>query len=153
MTISSEDLHDIRNFQVIGERISTSGMPSLEQFSLIANAGYQVVINLAAPEPEHVHLNEDEIVSTLGIGYIWIPVIWAAPQQEDLRLFFQAMDDHKQERVFVHCVANYRASVFAALYRILRLEESPDLAMADLKRIWNPEGVWVKFIQDALSAS
>lgn len=148
--MNTQDLNTIRNFQAIGERLGTSGMPTREQFSLIASAGYQVVINLAAPESQNVHPDEAKIVSSLGMGYIWIPVIWMSPQQDDLRQFFQAMDDHKNERVFVHCVANYRASVFVALYRILRLGEPPEQPLSDLRRIWVPEGIWVNFIQEAL---
>ena len=63
-----------------------------------------------------------------------------------------AMDAHKDQKMLVHCEANYRATGFVALYRILRLGWDQEEAFQDLRRIWNPEKfpVWQKFIDENL---
>ena len=63
------------------------------------------------------------------------------------------MDEHKNDKVFVHCQANYRASAFIMLYRVLHLGWNKEDAIPVRERIWNPEDfpVWQKFIDDNLA--
>jgi hypothetical protein len=62
------------------------------------------------------------------------------------------MEQHRQDKLFVHCQANYRVTGFVALYRILRLGWDRDEALADVRRAWNPQDypVWHKFIEENL---
>ena len=53
--------------------------------------------------------------------YEHIPVVWARAHPDRPGAFFAAMEWHAGRRVFVHCAANYRASAFIMLYRVLRL--------------------------------
>lgn len=138
------------NFQPIGERIGTSGMPLPRQFADIAAAGYQVVINLATADSPGQQPDEAELVHTLGIEYHHIPVVWEKPQTEDLQRFLETMEACGNKRVLVHCVANYRASVFVFLYRLRSLGEAPGPAWGDLTRIWAPDEVWTHFITQNL---
>ena len=71
--------------------------------------------------------------------------------QYDLELFFVVMDWYRDERVFVHCVLNWRVSVFTFLYRVLRLGVSQEEAMETLLQIWQPNPVWRRFIDHALT--
>ena len=63
-----------------------------------------------------------------------------------------AMDAHKENRVLVHCQANYRATGFVTLYRILRLGWDKETAFQDLRKVWNPEKfpIWQKFLDENL---
>jgi hypothetical protein len=63
-----------------------------------------------------------------------------------------AMDANKDSNILVHCQANYRATGFIALYRILRQGWIMEQAAQDLRRIWNPDEypVWSKFMADNL---
>ena len=45
--MSHNCLENIYNYLKISDKIATAGQPSVEQFSYIKEAGYQVVINLA----------------------------------------------------------------------------------------------------------
>ena len=65
----------------------------------------------------------------------------------------QVMDENGDEKVLVHCRANYRATAFIALYRVLRLGWKPEDAFPDVRRIWNPEEypVWDRFITEQLA--
>ncbi len=142
-------LEEIRNFRPLTDKLLTGGMPTAEQLRSASQAGVQVVINLAPFEPERDLAGEDALAESLGMRYINIPVDWQAPTRRNLDDFFQAMDANRDRKVLVHCRANYRASGFVALYRILRLGWSRAEAFPDMLRIWNPDEhpIWKGFIE------
>ncbi|MFN8413606.1 MAG: protein tyrosine phosphatase family protein [Anaerolineales bacterium] len=129
-------------------------MPTPDQISSIAQADMKVVINLATLKSEGAVPNEKELVEAQNMLYYNIPVEWNQPTAQDLQEFFRIMDKHQDEKVFVHCQANYRATGFITLYRILRLGWDKETAFADMNKIWNPEDfpVWEKFIQEQIES-
>ena len=145
-------MKDIYNYLYYNEKLSSSGMPTPDQLNSMAEAGVKVVINLATSKSEGAFANEGEIVNGLGMEYINIPVDWSNPTHKDLDDFLNAMDKHKDESILVHCQANYRASGFVVLYRILRLGWKREDAFQDMQKIWNPEEypVWDMFIEENL---
>lgn len=145
-------LDSVRAFLPLTDRIGTAGQPTAEQFAAIRAAGYEVVVNLVPPEQASYLSDEPEIVTSLGMAYVNIPVVWTAPARESLEAFFVVMDANRERRVFVHCAANMRVSAFLFLYRVLRLGMDEADAEDDLERIWVPEGVWREFVNEALAA-
>ncbi len=147
-------IEDLRNFLPLTENLLSSGMPTAEQMKSVADAGVKIVVNLAPFDPEKDLANEGALVESLGMKYINIPVDWEAPTQQNLETFMNAMDEDGNKKVFVHCRANYRATGFITLYRILRLGWGKEEAFKDLRRIWNPDEypIWKKFIEKNLSA-
>lgn len=145
-------LNEIYNFLQYDESLLTSGQPTEAQFAQIAAAGVQAVINLALPTSDNALRDERATVEALGMEYVHIPVIWEAPTRANLNAFMDAMDARREQRLFVHCAANYRVSCFVALYRILRLGWQPGAALGFTRRIWNPDEypVWKAFIESAL---
>lgn len=143
-----EKLRTIKSFHEISSDLGTAGQPTPGQFADIAEAGYEFVINIdsATAVP-----NEDELVTSKGMHYIHIPVIWSAPKQADLDLFFELMEALKGRRIFLHCAANARVSTFVYLYRIARLGIDPATAKKDLQALWEPKGVWREFVEEAVS--
>jgi protein tyrosine phosphatase (PTP) superfamily phosphohydrolase (DUF442 family) len=143
-------MKDIYNYLYYNEKLSSSGMPTPDQLKSVAEAGVKLVINLATSKSEGAIPNEGELVNGFGMEYINIPVDWNNPTPEDLDVFLNAMDKHKDESVLVHCQANYRASGFVALYRVLRLGWKRDDAFQDMQKIWNPEEypAWDMFIEE-----
>jgi protein tyrosine phosphatase (PTP) superfamily phosphohydrolase (DUF442 family) len=146
-------LEEIYNFLPLTENLLSSGMPTAEQMADVSNAGVRLVINLTPFDPERNLLNEDGLVNSLGMEYANIPVEWDSPTRQNLESFMNAMDAHRQDKVLVHCQANFRATGFITLYRILRLGWKREEAFMDLRRVWNPEEypVWQKFIEDNLA--
>lgn len=144
----------IYNYLKLSDDLSCSGMPALEQIPVIAENGVQVVINLATLASEGALPNEKELVEAYNIRYYNIPVDWENPTTENLHDFTQIMDQHKGEKILVHCKANYRATGFITLYRIKHLGWDRENAFKDLKRIWNPADypAWEKFIEENLPA-
>jgi uncharacterized protein (TIGR01244 family) len=143
---------DIYNYQFLNENLSSSGMPTAEQMKEIADAGVQVVINLALTTSQGALPDEDNVVESLGMKYIHIPVEWNNPTRQNLDDFFSALNEYQEEKVLVHCQANYRASSFVMLYRVLRLGWKKEEAIPVMEKMWNPEDfpVWQKFIDENL---
>jgi len=149
--MDDQPLHSLYNYRRISERIATSGMPTAEQLAAIARAGFDVVINLDQLDSCHALPDERQMVTALGLIYEQIPVVWDNPGHAQVVQFLDALDRHADKRVFVHCVANYRASVFIALYRILRLGWPPAEALADMMTVWQPNPTWQAFIESELA--
>ena len=64
----------------------------------------------------------------------------------DAKQFCAAMEEIGKTPVMVHCAANMRVSAFVYRYRCEVLGEDPDKAIIDLHEIWEPFGVWKKFV-------
>ncbi len=146
-------LKEIYNFLPLDDRVATAGQPTESQLAEIAQAGYQVVINLAISVSDNALPDEGGLATALGMTYIHIPVIWEAPQAADLESFFAAMEAHRERRVFVHCAANMRVSTFMALYRVLRLGWAMPAAMQHVYKIWKPNETWQAFIDQRLATN
>ena len=140
---------DIKNFLQVSDRLGTAGQPSEAQLGEVAGAGFEVVVNLGLLDPRYCLADEAGSVAALGLAYHHIPVDFNAPQPDDLRRFFDAMDAAKDQKVFVHCAANYRVSTFVALYGESRLGWSPEEGDAHIRRIWEPNETWTRFIAEA----
>lgn len=149
--VTPETLSHIRNFLRIDDGLATSGMPQPDDFAALRQAGFEVVINLALPTSDNALPNEGELVSAQGMTYVHIPVQFDAPQPSDFERFTRVLDACAGQRVFVHCAANKRVSAFVFLHR---LNQGTDRATAegDLRKIWEPDGVWREFVNQRLAA-
>lgn len=114
-------MNDIKNFVYISDRLATAGQPTEDQLREIAKAGYEVVINLGLTGTDYALPDESGLVELLGLKYVHVPVQWESPSKEALEQFVREMENYKDEKVFVHCAANYRVSCFLAIYRVAKL--------------------------------
>jgi len=145
-------LAGIYNYRRLTDRLATAGQPTEEELVAVAQAGYEVVVNLALHDAEYSLPDERKTVEALGMRYVHIPVAWACPLRSDLERFFGAMDELSDKRVFVHCAANKRVSTFIALHRISRLGWERDAAFAEMHAVWEPDAVWTRFLNDMLAS-
>ena len=143
-------LKEIYNYLSLSDSIATAGQPTEGQIAVIAENGYEAVINLGLAESEYALDNEEAVVRAHGMPYVHLPVIWERPRKLDLERYFKVMEANKSKKLFIHCAANMRVSVFMALYRILRLGWSEEKAFEQVKRIWVPNDVWQAFIDEIL---
>lgn len=143
---------NIKNYLKLTDTLCSSGMPTAEQFPSVAQSGVDLVINLATPTSQGATPNENEIVESLGMSYVNISVEWDNPTAENLNEFMNVMNQHKESSILVHCQANYRATGFITLYRILRLGWEREKAFQDLRKIWDPADypIWQEFIEKSL---
>jgi uncharacterized protein (TIGR01244 family) len=146
-------MKNILNLSILSDLLATSGQPTRTELADMAEAGFEVVINLALPTSDNAIPDEAELVKSLGMEYIHIPVVWDSPQLENLQRFMDAMDAHKEQKILVHCALNYRASAFTALWRVLRQGWDEAEAFAVQKKIWNlgEYPVWEKFVRAVLA--
>jgi len=177
--VKTNQIEQIYNYLKLSDSVATGGQPTEAQFSLIQEAGYQVVVNLARPDSPGAIPNEQALVESLGMRYAPIPVDWENPTLEDVARFFSLMEaicadapnvatadarrlanaslSLSQQRfaiaaqpVFVHCAANMRVSAFMYLYRLIYEGMSDEQAKSDLQKIWTPNDTWQAFIQQAI---
>jgi len=139
----------ITNYLEISPALGTGGQPLELQIGVLAQAGYQSVINLARADLPYALQDEAGLVARHGMTYHPIPVVWGAPTLQNLADFFAAMQANAGRRVFVHCALNMRVSCFVFLYRVLQQGEPQSIARADLERIWQPNGIWQAFLRQA----
>ena len=136
----------IRNYVQSRPNIATSGQPTEEHFSEIAKAGYIAVINLAMPEHSASIDNEGKIVTELGMAYFHLPVPFDNPTIEHVRLFCDLMQALKGKQVWVHCIMNYRVSVFMYHYlsKVEGLNETE--CISPIFRTWKPNSKWQEIL-------
>jgi protein tyrosine phosphatase (PTP) superfamily phosphohydrolase (DUF442 family) len=140
-------MNKILNYVKINELISTSGQPKIEELELIANEGFEVIINLAMPTTSNALENEDKIVSSLNMSYIHIPVDFENPKISDLKLFLNILQALGANKVWIHCAKNYRVSAFMYVYHKYILHtpfEEIDLSIFDK---WQPSLVWQELMK------
>ena len=144
-------IDEIKNFIAVSDQLGTAGQPSEAQLRDVADAGFEVVVNLGLLDPRYCLADEAGSVASIGLAYHHIPVDFNAPQPDDLRRFLDVMDASQGKKVFVHCAANYRVSSFVALYGESRLGWSAEQGDSHIRRVWEPNPTWTQFIAEARS--
>ena len=142
-------LEDIYNYLPISETLATAGQPTEAQFAEIRRAGFKVVVNLALPTADNALPDERAVVEAQGMAYVPIPVVWESPTVEDWRQFQTVLAENAESKVFVHCAANMRVSVFVYLHRRLTGISQTE-AEPLLHQIWTPNETWQAFMQQVL---
>jgi len=136
---------NLLNYIKINDKISSSGQPTKKQFRKIAKEGYEVVINLAMHNKGALE-KEDKIVSKNGMMYIHIPITWKNPEVDRVKLFLRLLESLEKEnkKVLIHCIMNYRASVFMHLYKKFVWKEKDLIFIAPIE--YKPNKVWKKIL-------
>ncbi len=150
------ELESVRNFHRVSDTLLTSGQIYPAQIPTLKQEGVDFVVNLAIADPER-NAEEPYAMMDAGLNYVNIPVSFQEPSMEDLELLFAVMDARGGRKTLVHCFANFRASAFTFLYRVLREGVPEDEARRDLLAVWDEETfemhpAWVRFMDEALAA-
>jgi protein tyrosine phosphatase (PTP) superfamily phosphohydrolase (DUF442 family) len=145
-------IEEIKNYVALSGELATGGQPSEEQIRQLAQAGFELIINLGLLDLRYCLEDEAGLVRSLGLEYHHIPVDFQAPTIEDLTQFFKVLQAAEGKSVFVHCAANYRVSSFVSLYGQAKLGWSREQAAAHVRRLWEPNEVWAEFIESSRQA-
>jgi len=143
-------MQKILNYIKINELIATSGQPKVEEFEIIANEGFEVVINLSVYKTSNSIENENKIVTDLNMSYFHIPVNFENPSSSDLKLFLNVLQSLGANKVWIHCSKNYRVTAFMYVYHKYILNtpfENVDLSIFD---IWSPTLPWQTLMKVSL---
>ena len=82
-----QSFNQIKAFHLINNRIATAGQPSMHELETLADAGFQVVINLGLHDADYAIENEQSWVEQLGMRYIHLPVEFQQPKTSDFTHF------------------------------------------------------------------
>lgn len=148
---AAQSLSDIRNYKAYSPTFSSAGQPSREQLALLKKEGFERIAYIAFSNSRGAIADEDAIVKELGMDYVQVPVTWDAPTKADFYAFAGAMQREPGKKTLLHCQANFRASAFAFLYRVIYQDIPVAEAKADMNAIWQPNDTWRHLIFEVLA--
>ncbi len=146
------DLTEVLNWRRLNDRITLSGQPTEAQLAEIKDLGVTRIINLGPHHNKGALEDEAGTVTALGMEYIYIPVEFDSPTDQDFAKFCDAIESRSDAQIHVHCIYNARVSAF--FYRYAKtgrgIPEAEAYALMD--GIWRPGKDWAQFIrsQDAV---
>ena len=139
-------LADISNFRQYSATFASSGQPTKDQFSAIAENGFERIVYIAFTNNTNALPDADQVVKGLGMEYMHIPVTWDNPLSSDFYAFADSLRRDTDKKTLLHCQVNARATAFSFLYRVIY--EGVDIAeaKADMNTVWQPNETWRDFI-------
>ena len=141
-----KSLSEIKNFHFVSKDLASSGLLHLDDYQYINDYGFKHVINLIPGGQK----DEREKVQSLGLSYQQIEVNWDEPTLQDFETFVEHMKSFGEDKVYVHCQLNWRASTFVYLYRVTQLGVKESEAKKDLLKVWTPSKTWQGYIEKIL---
>lgn len=152
--VGGMDPDDIRAWQRLSERITTSGRLQEPDPVRLAAIGVRHVINLAMPDhPDALPAAETRFAAE-GLRYTHIPVPFDTPEEAHYDAFVRALES-TDEPVHVHCIANWRVSAFFYRWHRDACGMPEREARVLLERQWSPEThehpaapAWAAFIRE-----
>jgi protein tyrosine phosphatase (PTP) superfamily phosphohydrolase (DUF442 family) len=140
------DLPEVLNWRRLNRTITLSGQPTEAQLSEIKGLGVTQIINLGPHTNKGALPDEAATVASLGMTYVYIPVDFENPTNEDFAAFCEALERAKGQSVHVRCIYNARVSAFFYRYAKIGKGGAEADALALMHGIWRPGGVWAAFI-------
>lgn len=139
------ELTGVINWRRVTKRVTTSGQPTEVQLAQIRALGVDDVINIGPHSNKGALADEAGTLAGLGMRYVYIPVDFEAPTEDDFVAFCAAMKEVIDRPVHVHCIYNARVSAFFYRYALAGFGDVGE-AFARMDSIWRPGGVWAEFI-------
>ena len=130
------DPADIRGWQRLSDRVTTSGKLDPADPARLAGIGVRHVVNLALDTHPEALADEAALMAAAGIAYTHIPVPFDAPTHDHVTALQQALAAHPGA-THVHCIMNWRVTAFFYLIDRAAGVPEPD-ARARMATVWNP---------------
>jgi protein tyrosine phosphatase (PTP) superfamily phosphohydrolase (DUF442 family) len=132
----------IERFVQVDDRLFRGAQPDVEGFKYLRDLGVRTIINLRLAKDAE-RLNEKEIVESLGMKYVNIPVedgnFFTRSRRippEAIQSFFKTIDASDSGPVFVHCHRGAdRTGALVSFYRIVRHNWDSARAYAEARQI------------------
>jgi protein tyrosine/serine phosphatase len=145
----------IARFFQVDDRLFRGAQPDLAGFKYLRDLGVRTIINLREAKDAE-RLNEREMVESLGMKYVNIPVkdgnFFTRSRRiplEAIRSFFQVVDASDSGLVFVHCHRGAdRTGAIVSFYRIARQNWDSVRAYAEARQIGMRS--WYKGLQQQI---
>lgn len=133
---------DILNFRKNTENLSSAGQPLEDEFKLISNEGFDVVVNIRPDFEMQGLFDEKQIVENLGMKYYQLPMTFNSLNSKVLFNFFNLLEELLEKKILVHCHHNIRVSVLLAFYRIIKLGWEKEKAFEELAKMVDLNPMW-----------
>ena len=133
------DSTDIRAFQRLDPRTTTSGRLRDGDLAGLAAIGVAHVVNLALDNHPEALAQEADKLAALGMAYTHIPVPFDDPRDDHYRAFTAALAAAGDAPVHVHCIMNYRVAAFFYRWHRESAEMDESQARALMARQWEPD--------------
>ena len=148
-------IEDAYNFRRIDDRVTTSGLVSVDQLGDLGREGYGAVVNLLPDSYEHAVADEGRIVQEQGLDYVYIPVDFDAPTPRTSTRSSRRWSARSEQRVHVHSAANWRVSAFYSLYALRTGRCSEAEADQLVRDVWDPADfpAWTTFMAEERARS
>lgn len=144
-----EELRHILGFRRLSPLLASAGQPDPNGIGAIARAGFEHLVNLGLPTSPGALADEADLAHRAGLTYLHLPIDFEAPELDRADQLFQALDERRDQPVFVHCAKNMRVSALLYVYRCLRAHVPARQARADLHAIWQPNHTWRRYMSNA----
>ena len=144
-------LAEIINFRQYSDSFSSAGQPTLEQFQVIADQGFERIVYIAFINNPNALSDEDLVVKGLGMEYMQVPVDFSNPLPDDFYAFADSMQRNTAKKTLLHCQVNARATAFSFLYRVIYEDVPVAEAKDDMNTVWQPNAVWRDFIFEVMA--
>lgn len=132
------DPTDIRAFQRLSPRITTSGRLQPGDPARLAAIGVRRVINLSLHDHPEALPEPAAEMAAAGLTYVHIPVPFDAPEDPHYADFAAAMAASDDEPVHVHCIMNWRVSAFFYRWHQDACEMAESAARRLMEQHWSP---------------
>ena len=139
-------LAEIVNFRQYSPTFASSGQPTREQFSTIAENGFERIVYIAFTNNQGALTDADQVIKGLGMEYMQVPVDFDNPLPPDFYAFADYMQRNISKKTLLHCQVNARATAFSFLYRVIYEGVPIAEAKEDMNTVWQPNEVWRDFI-------
>ena len=107
---------DIPNAVVIGDGILGGGQPDENALREAADTGYRTIVNLRGPDEKGPFENEEELVQSLGMNYVALPILGgAAFNEENAKLLAETLAEPSALPAMVHCGSGNRVGILFAM--------------------------------------
>jgi uncharacterized protein (TIGR01244 family) len=110
---------DVTNYHVVNTGLATSGQPSADVLRGLAEQGFKTVINLRT-DAEAGTAEEAEIIQSVGLRYVHVPVMPATLSLEDVATVADILDDPAAGPVLLHCASANRVG---AIWTLIQAQE------------------------------
>ena len=140
------DLPEVLNWRRLNDQITLSGQPTETQLAKIRDLGVNHVVNLGPHHNEGALKDEAGTIAELGMKYIYIPVDFDNPTDQNFEAFCDALESLSGHQVHVHCIYNARVTAFFYRYAKIGRGTTEAEAYKLMDGIWRPGNDWAKFI-------
>ena len=116
---ASAGVESIVKFHRIDDRVAIGGQPTPEQIAVLADGGFQAVVNLREESEENDGFHA-RAARQAGLQFFRVPVSPQSPSDAAVEKFLLVMDDETIYPVYIYCASGNRAAALWMIRRVLR---------------------------------